>query len=134
MKNQLKCIITGSRTITNYNIIEKAINSSGWKDDIKEIVCGDAYGVDKLGEQWAISHNIPVKHFPANWSDITKSDAIIRENKYGKYNAKAGIIRNEEMGKYADILIAIIKDNSSGTKHMIEYMQSLNKKVYIWEV
>jgi hypothetical protein len=130
----LRCIIAGSRNITDYNLVDKAIRSSGFSDKIIEVVSGKAKGADKLGEDWANAHNIPVKSFPAKWSDLSHKDAIIRENSFGKYDAKAGIRRNEEMGKYADALIAIIKDDSSGTTHMIEYMRGLGKLTYVWEV
>jgi hypothetical protein len=130
----MKCIIAGSRTISDYSIIKQAIIASGWQSDITEVVCGDAKGADYLGEQWAKAHNIPVKHFPAKWNDISAKDAIVAENSYGKYDKRAGFRRNEEMGNYTDALIAIIANNSSGTSHMIEYMQKLGKKVYIWEV
>lgn len=129
-----KVIIAGSRTIHNRNLVSRAIIASGWKDEIGEVVCGDAYGVDKLGEEWANLHNIVVKHFPAKWDDLSHKDAIIKTNARGKYDSKAGMRRNEAMGKYADKLIAIIQDNSRGTSHMIEYMQKLEKPIYIWEV
>ena len=130
----MKCIIAGSRTINDYSLLLKAIADSGWANEITEVVCGDAVGADSLGDRWAKEKNIPVKHFPADWKNIKTKDAIVRINSFGKYNAKAGIDRNEKMAKYADKLIAIIKDWSKGTTHMIETMQRLDKDVYIWEV
>jgi hypothetical protein len=133
-KKKFRVIIAGSRSITNYQIVCRAIKESGWEEDITEVVSGKAKGVDKLGEDWAKAHNIPVKPFPAEWSKLDEPDAIIRENEYGKYDAKAGIRRNEKMAEYADALIAVIKDESSGTTHMIETMQKLDKKVSVWEI
>ena len=130
----MKCIIAGSRSINDYSILLKAISDSGWADEITEVVCGDAVGADSLGDRWAKEKNIPVKHFPANWKNIKAKGAIVRINGYGKYNAKAGIDRNEKMAEYADKLIAIIENGSKGTIHMIETMQKLDKDVYIWEV
>jgi hypothetical protein len=75
-----------------------------------------------------------VKHFPADWKNVTTPNAVVRENAYGKYNARAGIDRNNAMAHYADNLIAIIENNSSGTSHMIETMQKLNKPTYVYEV
>ena len=56
------------------------------------IVSGGARGVDKLGEQIADEQHIPVTKFLADWDN------------YGK---GAGFIRNEEMAKYADELLAV---------------------------
>jgi len=134
-----KIIIAGSRSIDDYNLVERAIEY-GLKqlnlsiDNIKEIVSGDAKGVDTLGATWAKNNRIPVKYFPAQWKNIHKPGAVVRKNYYGEYNARAGIDRNIEMGDYADYLVAIIKQGSSGTTHMIEYMESLSKNVYVWEI
>ena len=110
----MKVIVAGSRDITNREIIVNAIESS--KFEITEIISGTARGVDREGEVYALAKSIPVKQFPANW------------NTYGK---SAGPIRNTEMAKYADALIAIWDGKSSGTKHMIKTMNDLNKPVHV---
>lgn len=114
----MKVIIAGSRTITNYELLPQVMhwaNKEGlWAN---EVVSGGAKGVDQLGEQLAKAWNWKLTIFPADW------------DKYGK---KAGILRNIEMGNYADWLLAIWDGQSKGTKHMIEYMQSINKPVYVY--
>lgn len=105
----LKVIVAGSRTITNYKKIRELIDSLDL--DISEVVSGHANGVDKLGERYANEKGIDLKIFPADW------------DKYGK---KAGWIRNEEMGDYADYLIAFWDGRSRGTQHMISYASSKN--------
>lgn len=115
----MKTIIAGCRTFNDFDFMEKSIDIlvNLGKIDITEVVSGKAKGADSLGEKYASLNNIPVKEFPANW-DL-----------YGK---KAGILRNQEMGNYADILIAFWDGNSRGTKHMIDYMKSLKKQVFIF--
>ena len=110
----MKVIIAGSRTIIQYDKVKEAILNS--KYNISEVVSGTAIGVDRYGERFALLNNIPIKKFPANW------------DKYGK---KAGIIRNEEMAKYADALIAVWNGTSSGTKHMIYIAEKYHLKTYI---
>jgi len=131
---KFKVIIAGSRSINQYDYVVQAVNQSGWADKITEIVCGDAKGVDTLGAWYATSKQIPIKHFPAQWNDLNVKDAVIKVNNFGKYNAKAGLDRNEKMGDYADALICIIKDDSSGSKHMIDYMTKIGKPTYIMEI
>ena len=80
---------------------------------IDEVVCGGAKGADALGAEWARINGIPVKYFNAEWE---------------KYGNAAGIIRNHQMGDYADYLVAFWDRNSRGTMDMIEYMQRLGKK------
>jgi hypothetical protein len=112
----MKTIIAGSRTITREAIVRDAINCCGW--NITEVVSGCAKGVDQLGEELARDSDIPVAQFPANW------------NKYGR---SAGPIRNREMAKYAEALIAIWDGKSRGTANMIKVAKGLDLKVFVWK-
>lgn len=82
-----------------------------------EIVSGGARGVDTFGETWAYEANVDVKKFVADW------------NTHGK---KAGFLRNVEMSRYADKLIAFWDGESKGTGHMIKVMADLKKPVTIY--
>ena len=128
----MKIIIAGSRNILDYEVIKKAVKDSNF--EITEVVSGTAKGVDSLGEKYASDNNIDCSRFEAKWKDINVKGAVVRKNRYGSYNAKAGLSRNEDMGEYADALIAIWDGKSSGTRHMINYMKSLNKKVFVYKV
>lgn len=114
----MKVIIAGSRDFNDYNLLSSICNIE-IKNDCTEIVSGTARGADKLGERYAEENNIPVKPFPADW------------DKFGK---SAGYIRNEEMAKYADILIAFWDYQSKGTKHMIDLANKYNLKVIVIRV
>jgi len=113
----MRVIIAGTRIITDYERVEDAINKSGF--DITEVVCGMASGVDSLGERYAKEHDIPVAYYPAEW-DV--------------YGRSAGCIRNIEMAKNADALIAIIRNNSPGTTHMIKEAMRRGIKTFIVSV
>ena len=128
----MKVIIAGSRSITDFEIIKKAIECCPFS--ISEVVSGGAKGVDLLGEKYASEEKILIKVFKPSWSNLEVPGAIVKTNKYGKYNAKAGIDRNEKMGDYADALIAVWDGESTGTKHMIEYMEFLDKKVFVYNI
>lgn len=125
----MKCIIAGSREITDYNMVCKAIANSKFK--ITEVVCGMAGGVDSLGKRWAEENNIPIKPFPADWNNINGPNVRIKYNVQGNpYNVLAGFIRNEQMAKYADAAIILIKNDSSGSKHMLDIANFYKLKVY----
>ena len=110
----MKTIIAGSRGVTDTGLVLQACIDSGFK--IIEIVSGKARGVDTCGEEIAYEFNIPIKEFPADWS---------------AYGRAAGAIRNEQMAKYAEALIAVWDGRSSGTKNMIKIAKQLGLKVYI---
>jgi hypothetical protein len=113
----MRTIIAGSRDITDFELVFDAVEASGFK--ITEVVSGGARGVDRLGEYYAELHDIPCKVFKADWDT------------YGK---AAGSIRNGEMGKYAQALIAVWDGVSRGTKHMIDTALMLGLRVYIHRI
>lgn len=129
----MKVIIAGTRSLNDYKLVCRAVELSKFK--ITEVVSGGANGIDRCGEYYADQHGIKKKIFPAAWDDITQKGAVVKTNKLGqKYNARAGIDRNEEMAKYAHALIAIIQNNSPGTTHMITTAKKAGLKVYVYEV
>lgn len=110
----MKVIIAGSREGVEYSDVVTAMKESGFVPT--EIVSGKARGADTFGEQWAKENNVPIKEFPANWE---------------KYKRKAGPLRNEEMGNYADALVAVWDGSSRGTRHMINYAEKKGLKIHI---
>lgn len=107
-----RVIVAGSRYFNDkdklYGVLDEIVKELGGNI---EIVSGCCRGADKLGEQYASEHNIPVKRFPADWL------------KYGK---KAGYIRNKEMADYASEgdgrgwLVAFPLGASKGTRMMVD--------------
>ena len=115
----MKTIIAGSRDNIEYQDVLSAMEECPWSSEITEVVSGKACGVDTMGEQWAKENNIPIKEFPANWKKFGKS---------------AGPRRNEEMGDYADALVAVWDGGSKGTKHMIDYSKNKELKVFVYNL
>ena len=114
----MKVIVAGSRGITDAKLVHGIIDRSPFR--ITELVSGGARGVDQMGESWAFVHNLPIKRFIPH---------------YHVWNPKvAPLLRNVDMANYADALIAVWKDGSNGTKHMIDQMKTLNKPYYVVEL
>ncbi len=73
---------------------------------ITRVSTGLAPGADTGGECWAISRGIPVDPYPAAWGDISAPGAIVRTRRNGtKYNARAGLDRNERMAAASDACV-----------------------------
>lgn len=112
----MKLIIAGSRHLTlDVEGIQAFINYLGI-ENITEVVCGMARGIDTSGRLWAEANGIPVKPFPAEW------------DKYG--NKAAGPIRNKQMADYGDELLLIWNQKSSGSANMKMNMEKLGKPVH----
>lgn len=106
MNSKIRLLIAGSRDFNDYELLKSEIDKLA-KQFINgfEIISGCAKGADKLGEQYAEENNLPVLKYPAQWEQ------------YGKF---AGIMRNEQMAKIADMCIVFWNGKSKGTKNMIE--------------
>ena len=110
----MKIIIAGTRTFTDYEFLKKAIQESGIQ--ITQVISGGARGVDALGERYAKEMNIPCRIVSANWDQFGKA---------------AGYIRNENMAKIAEGLIAIWDGESKGTRNMINIAKERSLKVFV---
>ena len=120
MNKYFKVIVAGSRNYYNKDFIYNKLDILLSKiNKPVQIVSGLAKGVDSIAVDYANDRGLSIKTFVANWDE------------YGK---KAGILRNIEMGDYADALIAFRLDNSVGTSHMIDYAKTKNLKIRIYEL
>lgn len=112
-----KVIIAGSRSFQNYSILKEYADFklSKIRDPI-EIVSGGAKGADTLGERYAKEKGYSVKIVLADWEQFGKA---------------AGYMRNIQMAKYADALLAFWDGKSHGTMHMIQNAYIYGLKVGI---
>lgn len=113
-------IITGSRTITDYQALKEAIESSPWFGSIGTVYVGDAKGVDKLALRWCKENGITYYIFRAEWEE------------YGKW---AGPERNRDMIRLGgEAVIALWDGESKGTRNMIWEAEKagLPRHVCVW--
>ena len=100
----MRLIIAGSRGFNDPELMERKLENI-LSDKVPEcVVSGTARGADRLGENWALDHDIHVVQMPANWEEDGKA---------------AGYRRNERMATYATHLVAFHDGESRGTQHMI---------------
>lgn len=133
----MKLIIAGTRNreLSIFDMEEmlcEVINT----DDVTEHIYGCAAGIDECGKKWARSKYIESKPFPADWANIDAPGAVVRENRYGKYNANAGKDRNQAMADYCepgDVLAAFRWNNSPGTSDMIRRATQRGLTVYVFD-
>lgn len=110
----MKIAIIGSRNFNGYKLVTEVLLP--YKSKISLIVSGGAKGADSLGEKWAIENNIQTLIFPADW------------DKHGK---RAGFIRNEDIIKNCEGVIAFWDGQSKGTGHSISLAHKYNKPVKV---
>lgn len=107
--------VVGSRTFTDYQLLSTILKEY----DIKQLISGGAAGADKLAEQYAKEYNIPIIVYKPDWQ------------KHGKI---AGLLRNTDIIKDADIVIAFWNGISTGTKDSINKAKEMNKQLRIVKI
>lgn len=116
MEEPMRVIIAGSRSITDYSLVEKAVKDSGFRIDV--VISGGARGVDSMGEEWASKNGKTVQRFIPDWERHGKS---------------AGFIRNDLMVRNADALVAVFDGVSRGTSHTISMARKKGIPVHVLE-
>lgn len=116
--DEFKLIVAGGRDFNDAELLSRTLYAMAdveLADKSVSLVSGMAKGADALGYRFAKSLGIKCYEFPADWS----------------LGRKAGFMRNTQMGKFADGLLVFWDGQSHGTKHMIDYMNSINKPVTV---
>ena len=114
----MRLIIAGSRDFTDRAFIERHVLEHFDLDEVTEVVSGGARGVDTIGEQIARERGIKIVRFLPDWDSFKR---------------RAGPIRNSDMAKYADALIAFPKGESRGTRDMIRKARARGLRVIVVE-
>ena len=121
----MRVVIAGTRykdsinkiPFDDYALVVQSVVRSGF--DITEVVCGDAIGVDKLGERWATAFDVDIYYMP------------VTPMEWKQYGKVAGPMRNRRMAEYCDAAIIIWDGVSPGTRNMIDEMIRVKKPYYI---
>ncbi len=119
LRDEFKVIVAGSRDFNDYKLMCDTLDNllkNKRRTHKIIVICGMAKGADLLGYRYANTRNYSIRCFPAEWET------------HGK---KAGVIRNEEMAKNADALVAFWNGISPGTKNMIETAKNYNLNIRI---
>jgi len=118
--NENNLAIIGSRNFNNYSYAKTKILEiiKNYKIPISKIISGGANGADKIAEIFAKKFNIPIEVISADWSE-------------GK---KAGVIRNTDIIKKSDYVIAFWDGQSKGTLDSINKAKRLNKRLFIVKI
>lgn len=108
---EIRLIVAGSRNFSDYQMLKRKLDFYTQNHKTVEIVSGTAKGADQLGERYAQEKRYDVKRFPANWE---------------KYGNQAGLIRNEQMAKYASHAVLFWDGVSRGTLSMAKLCKQYN--------
>jgi hypothetical protein len=115
----MKLAILGSRTLTA-ETVKKQLQTEIEKLQPTELISGGSEGIGALLREIATEMSLNLNEIYPEWA------------KYGK---QAAVIRNHEIIKTADKVLAIWDGKSKGTQHEIGLAQKYNKplKIIAWQ-
>lgn len=118
-----KLIITGSRTFTDFYLLDQCIADITQDEHftvypVSQIISGGSKGVDALAKMYAIKYGLPYHEFRPRYYNPRDNYAIAK--------------RNRHMAEYGDILVVIWDGVSRTMNHLITCMQDLDKVVYTY--
>ena len=122
----MKVIIAGSRGFDDYKFLDEVMHELFWRgapgldgwELIDSVISGGARGADTLGAAWADENHFPVHVYPADWDT------------HGKI---AGFLRNEDMARAGDILVAFWDGYSRGTTNMVSTAMVHCQEIHLYK-
>lgn len=126
-----RLIIAGSRSFNDYQLLRTTADALLANKTDVEIVSGrcdrgvhtfttdegiKVFGADGLGERYSKEKGYSVKPFPADWET---------------HGRKAGPLRNKEMSRYGQALLAFWDGASRGAANMIELAKAAGLAVRV---
>lgn len=114
----MKVLVCGGRDFLDAKTVFDTLDSWHRARSITLVVHGDAKGADSLAKLWAISRDIPVKAYPANWELHGKA---------------AGPVRNKQMLKEENPDVVLAFPGGRGTNNMVNLANFANVPVRFCE-
>lgn len=115
-----RVLVCGGRTFSDTTLAYKTLDRLHRQYGFDVVIEGDQKGADRIAGYWARRNRLDDLKFKADWSDLSHSDAVIKTRLDGsKYDAKAGIRRNQRMldEGHPDLVIAF--PGGVGTADMV---------------
>lgn len=122
-------VVTGGRDLTDAVRIAEVLTALHIRYGFHLLVHGNAPGLDKLADAWAIRNGIPTRAYHADWGDITAVGAVVRFRRDGsKYNSMAGPDRNQRMIDQSHPDVGVAFPGDIGTADCTRRMQDYKKR------
>jgi len=119
--DKMKVVITGSRGITSFSLIETAMQRSGLEGKITEVVLRGTSGMAGLGKQYADQNERPLCRFDPIW------------NPGGRRDNRAELTRDDNLAQYADAAVSVWDRKSEENHHLLRTMVGLGKETHVYD-
>lgn len=117
----MRLAIIGGRDFADYEQLTRIAREYWYNDSLQqtnvtEVVSGGAKGADSLGARWAREYYVKLTEYLPDW------------DRHGK---RAGFLRNEDIVKNSDFVLAFWDGVSKGTANSLSIAKRLKKTTFI---
>lgn len=123
-------VVTGGRKFTDKDFCWEVLDDVHANQNIELLVHGDAGGWDRLCRDWARDRGVPEKGVAADWKNITREGAVVRQGQYGPYDVTAGFVRNQDMAENYGATACLAGPGGTGTADMVERCDKAGVRVW----
>lgn len=120
----MKIAVVGSRSITSYETVRKALQRSPFWHPSREgqrpgvtIISGGADGVDTSAERFAEEHDCNLEVIEPDWNDWS--------------NGHPAKVRNTTIVEQSNAVVAVWDGHSNGTRDSIDKALDQGKNIYV---
>jgi hypothetical protein len=114
----MKLAVIGGREFNDYPYLKKILNYIHKKETITFIISGGAKGADKLSEKWAFENDVHKTIYLPDWDTNGKA---------------AGFIRNTDIVKNSDKVLAMWNCKSRGTADSLRKAIQFKKILWVFD-
>lgn len=127
-----RLLVFGGRDYRDIRRVQEVLDAAIERLGLTVVVHGAAPGADSLAAEWAASRGMPDDPYPADWFDLSHPNARIKRRRDGlKYDASAGVRRNQKMLDEGRPDVAIGFPGGKGTRDMLSRCRAAEIPVYL---
>ncbi|WP_271898272.1 SLOG family protein [Candidatus Phyllobacterium onerii] len=127
----MKVLVCGGRKYSDKVTVWGWLQAIHLKHGIDRVIQGGADGADKLALKWCLDQSIECWNVPADWTDLSQPDAVIKARRDGtKYDAKAGSRRNQRMLDEGRPDVVVAFPGGTGTADMMRRAVKAGVRVF----
>lgn len=129
--SDVRLVVTGCRALDPARF-EEALGVSGLAPRVREVLVGDASGIDLGARAWAQRSGVPVRVFCARWRELGRVAGPLR-NRAMMRAAVAAVPEGREV-----VCLAVFSDASpsgnTGTRNAVWHAQRQGLALSVWAV
>ena len=115
----IRVVAFGGRSYRDQEQVWHVLDTVHRSRGIALLIQGGATGADDLAWAWAKARGVPHATYKARWNDLSHPDAVVRICRGKRYDARAGLRRNQRMVEEGRPQLGVAFPGSDGTRDMI---------------